>query len=150
GDLNGDGKPDLVTGNIFNRTVTVLKNTTILPVRLINVLSRKVHGAAGTFDVDLGLADECRSGGSSGDYTLVFNFSNALASIGGASVTGGTATVKSSAIGSDAHQYIVNLTGVANAQTLTINLNNVADSAGSFSPNISTSMSVLIGDTNGN
>ena len=68
----------------------------------------------------------------------------------GASVTGGTGNVTSSAIGSDPHQYIVNLTGVTNAQTLTINLSNVADSAGSFSPSVSTSMNVLIGDTNGN
>src|SRR5204862_5613700 len=33
---------------------------------------------------------------------------------------------------------------------LNVKLNNVADSAGSFSASISTSMSVLIGDTNGN
>jgi hypothetical protein len=150
GDLNSDGKSDIVTGNIFNRTVTVLRNTTILPVRLLNVLSRKVHGSAGTFDVDLALADECRSGGSSGDYMLVFNFVNPLTSVGGATVTSGTGTVQTSAIGSDAHQFVVNLTGVANAQTLTISLNNVADSTGRFSATISASMSVLIGDTTGN
>jgi hypothetical protein len=35
-------------------------------------------------------------------------------------------------------------------QTLTIALNNVADSSGAVSAAVSTSMSVLIGDTNGN
>src|SRR5207244_7006016 len=54
------------------------------------------------------------------------------------------------AIGTDAHQYVVNLTGVANAQTLTVNLSNVADSSGNFSGMVSTSLGVLIGDTNGN
>ena len=58
--------------------------------------------------------------------------------------------MKDSTVGSDAHQYIVNLTGVANAQTLTINLNNVADSTGRFSAGVSSSMRVLIGDTTGN
>ena len=150
GDLNGDGKPDLVTGNIFNRTVTVLQNTSLLPVQLTNVVSRKIHGAAGAFDVDLALADECRSGGASGDYTLVFNFANTLASVGSATVTSGTGTVRDGANGSDAHQFIVNLTGVANAQTLTITLNNVADSTGRVSAGVSASMNVLIGDTTGN
>src|SRR5256885_5258723 len=65
GDLNGDGKADLVTGNIFNRTVTVLQNTTLLPVQLINVVSRKIHGVAGAFDIDPVLADECPRGGAS-------------------------------------------------------------------------------------
>ena len=96
------------------------------------------------------MADECRSGGTNGDYTLIFKFANPLTSVGGASVANGTGTVKSSAIGTDAHQYVVNLTGVANAQTLTVNLSNVADSSGNFSGMVSTSLGVLIGDTNGN
>src|SRR5439155_5542547 len=46
------------------------------PVPLTAVVSRKVHGSAGTFDVDLPLSGahgiECRSGGANNDYTLVF------------------------------------------------------------------------------
>src|SRR5207302_7325532 len=150
GDLNGDGKPEIVTTHLFEAAAAVLRNTTILPVHLINAVSRKVHGAAGTFDVDSAVADECRSGGANGDYTLVFNFETPIASVGAASVISGTGTVKSRAIGTDPRQYIVQLNGVANAQTLTVGLNNVADSNGNFSAAVSTSMSVVIGDTTAN
>ena len=146
-DLNGDGKPDLVTGNIFNRTVTVLRNTSVAPLRLLNVLSRKIHGSAGTFDVDLALADECRSGGQTGDYTLVFKFSNPIADVGGVNVTG-TGTVKSKAIGADPHEFVVELTGVADAQTLGVDLANVSDTVGNVSATVSGLLPVLIGDTN--
>jgi hypothetical protein len=91
---------------------------------------------------------ECRSGGANGDYTLVFTFANPLASVGGASVSSGTGTVSSSAIGSDAHEYIVNLTGMINAQTITVALTNVNDSAGNSSSAVSASMGVLVGDVN--
>jgi hypothetical protein len=49
----------------------------------------------------------------------------------------------------DAHNYVVNLTGVVNAQTITLSLTNVTDSAGNFSPAIPASMGVLLGDVNG-
>ena len=117
-------------------------------LKLSSAVSRKTHGSAGAFDVDLALADECRSGGASGDYTLVFTFTNTLTSVGGATVVSGTGTVRSSAIGSNAHEYVVNLTGVANAQTLGVSLTDVADISGNFSSAVSASMSVLIGDTN--
>jgi hypothetical protein len=102
-----------------------------------SVVSRKTHGTAGTFDVDLPLTGnpgiECRSGGTNGDYTLVFTFGNPLANVDSASVTSGTGSVTTSNIdNSDAHNYIVNLTGVTNAQTLTVNLTNVTDSLGNF------------------
>ena len=81
---------------------------------------------------------------------MVFNFANPLGSVGGASVTNGTGSVASSAIGSDPHQYVVNLTGVANAQTLTVSLTNVIDSSGSSNGVIPAPMSVLLGDTTAN
>jgi len=122
------------------------------PVRLLSAVSRKIHGSAGSFDVDLPLTGdpgiEPRSGGASGDHTLVFSFANALTNVGGATVSSGTGSVSSSAIGSDAHQYIVNLTGVTNAQIITVSLTNVTDSAGNSSSAISASMHVLAGDTN--
>ena len=53
-------------------------------------------------------------------------------------------------IDADAHNYIVNLTGVSNAQVITVSLTNVNDSAGNSSASVPISMGVLIGDTNGN
>jgi hypothetical protein len=125
-----------------------------LPVQLTGVLSRKTHGSAGTFDIDLPLTGnrgiEGRSGGPSNDYTLVFTFANTLASVGGARVTSGTGTIAgSNTDSSDAHNYIVNLTGVSNAQVITVSLSNVTDSAGNFSSALSASMGVLVGDVNG-
>jgi len=58
--------------------------------------------------------------------------------------------VVSSSIGTDAHQYIVNLTGVTNAQRLTVTLANLSDNAGDFSASMSATMGVLIGDVNAN
>ncbi len=117
-----------------------------------SVVSRKTHGTVGDFDIDLPLAGnlgiECRTGGANGDYTLVFSFANTLTSVGGAGVTTGSGSVTSGTIGMDAHQYIVNLTGVGNAQTVTISLTNVSDSAGNFSSALSASMGVLLSDTN--
>jgi hypothetical protein len=122
------------------------------PVHLNSVVSRKIHGGAGAFNVDLPLHStgiECRSGGANGDYTIVFTFANTLASVGGASVTHGTGSVASSNIdSSDTHNYIVNLTGVTNAQTITVSLTNVNDSAGDSSAGISISMGMLLGDVN--
>ena len=118
-------------------------------------VSRKTHGAAGNFDVDLPLSGnpgiECRIGGANGEHTLVFTFANPLTSVGGATVLSGTGSVSSSAIdSSDARNYVVNLTGVTNAQVVTISLANVNDSAGNSSASVSASMGVLLGDVNGN
>jgi hypothetical protein len=123
------------------------------PVQLNAVLSRKVHGSAGTFDVNLPLTGprgiECRSGGANRDYTMVFSFANTLTSVSSATVTSGTGSVSSNNIDSnDAHNYIVTLTGVTNAQTITVSLSNVTDSTGDFSPAVAGQMGVLLGDVN--
>lgn len=131
--------------------VTLAYDTGLVP--LPNVTSRKIHGSAGTFDVELPLTGnpgtECRAGGTTGDYTLVFTFANNLTSVGGASVSRGTGSVANSHIDSnDAQSFIVNLTGVTNAQVVTVTLSNVSDSVGDFSASISASMRVLVGDVN--
>jgi hypothetical protein len=113
--------------------------------------SVKTHGNAGTFPLHLALTGtptiECRTGGANGVYKMVFTFANPLVSVDQATVTGGTGSVSSAAIGSDTHQYIVNLTGVTNAQTLTVALVNAHDSTNAIG-NVSGTMSVLVGDTN--
>ena len=121
---------------------------------LAKIFSRKVHGAAGAFDINLPRTGnpgvECRSGGVNGDYQLVFLFANPLTSVENASLTSGTGSVSSRMIDTDAHNYIVNLTGVTNAQLINVTLTNVNDSAGNSSSSVSVPMSVLIGDVDGN
>ena len=120
------------------------------PVSLAGVASRKTHGNSGTFDVNLPLTGargvECRSGGPNGNYTIIFTFANVLVNVADAKVTSGTGTVSSSAMGNDPHQYIVNLTGVTNAQYITVSLTNVYDSAGNSSSVVSAPMGVLLAD----
>ena len=97
----------------------------------------------------LPLTVESRSGAVAGNHTLVFTFANQLATVYGASVSAGTGSVSSGAIGADTHQYIVNLTGVSDAQTITVNLTNVTDTLEDFSPTVTISLGMLIGDVNG-
>jgi hypothetical protein len=123
------------------------------PLELSRVASRKMHGSAGAFDLELPLSGrpgiECRSGGENGEYTMIFGFANPLTSVATATVTNGTASVASSMIDSDdSHNYLVNLKDVTNAQTIAVNLGNVYDSAGNSARSISASMSVLVGDVN--
>jgi CSLREA domain-containing protein len=125
------------------------------PVQLLSVASRKVHGSAGLFfDINLPATGnpgiECRTGGAGGDYTLIFTFANTLMSVGGVSLTSGTGSVSSRAVGAGAYEYVVNLTGVANAQEITVTLTNVSDSVGGSSPSVQGTMAVLLGDTNAN
>jgi CSLREA domain-containing protein len=122
-------------------------------IQLTGALSRKIHGDSGTFDIHLPLTGpafgvECRSGGGSGNYTLVFNFNNPVAS-GSASVTTGTGTVVGSPIFAG-NSMTVNLTGVNNVQRLTLTLSGVTDSFGQVLQATAVSMNVLIGDTTGN
>ena len=125
-----------------------------LPIQLLGAVSRKVHGNAGPFDLDLPLTGspgiECRNGSPTGDHTVIYTFANNLTSVGWASVTSGAGAVTSSTIGSDPHQYVVNLTGVTNAQSITVTLSNVGDSAGNFSTAVSAQIGLLIGDTTAN
>src|SRR5207244_8871945 len=100
----------------------LIEHYSVPAVQLNAVASRKVHGDAGTFDVDLPLTGspgvECRSGGASGDYTLVFSFANTLNTSNPVSSITATATTSSGTqtltstgnTGTDTHQYFVNLT----------------------------------------
>ncbi len=114
-----------------------------------NAFSQKTHGGAGTFDVPLPLTGnvgiECRSGGATNAYQMIINFA-ASVTVGGASVTSGTGSVSSVSVSGP--QVTVNLTGVTNAQIITVTLMNVND--GTNTGDIPISMGVLVGDVNSN
>jgi hypothetical protein len=114
----------------------------VSPATLLSVVSRKTHGTAGTFEINLPLTGfpgiECRTGGANGDHDVVFKFSAPVAFTATATCGGNPATVTSS--GSEA---TVHCTGVANAQRIPVALNT---NAGNFS----VLMGVLLGDTTAN
>ena len=129
-------------------SVTVSDGLICAPVP-VSAASRKTHGAAGTFDVDLPLGGthgiECRSGGANGDHQVVVTFASAV-TVGGASISSGTGSVGSFTV--NGSQVTVNLTGVANAQTITISLDNVSDGTNMGCAAIP--MSLLLADANAN
>jgi hypothetical protein len=115
-------------------------------------VSRKIHGGAGTFDINLPLVPlagavgiEDRTGGGAGGHQMVVTFANPV-TVGGASVTAGTGSVGSFSVSGAV--VTINLTGVANAQRLGVTLTNVSDGANLGSVMIP--MGVLLGDTTGN
>lgn len=118
-------------------------------------ISRKTHGGAGTFDINLplsGLAGiECRSGSI---YNVVFTFANTLTSVASVTATATGPIQPGPSSGQidpmDAHNYIANLTAVPNAQYITVTLSNVNDSDGNVSASVPAVMGLLIGDANAN
>ncbi|MEO5721450.1 MAG: dockerin type I domain-containing protein [Chthoniobacterales bacterium] len=118
-------------------------------VQALSAVSRKTHGTAGTFDVNLplsGLAGvECRAAGSGSSYQVIVTFATPV-SLSGVSVMSrdGLAGATTSASGAT---VTVNLTSVVNAQTLGISLLQVNN--GSTANDVFVSMGVLLGDTNG-
>ena len=118
---------------------------------LTNVVSRKTHGSAGTFDIDLPFTPappgsptpsgiECRSGAPNNDYTTIFTFSIPVTSCGVANI--GTASS-----GPDPNQCTVQLTGVPNAQYTAVQLTGVIGNNGNTT-GASATMGVLVGDVN--
>jgi hypothetical protein len=125
--------------------------------QLQSVVSRKTHGFSGDFDLTLPLsgtpAIECRSGGTTSDYTIVLTF-NANVTVNGnpqAAVTAGIATIGSGGIHNGGRAIVngnlvtIPLTNVANAQTIQVTLYGLYGSTNLVIP-----MSILVGDTNAN
>ena len=121
--------------------------------QLTGAVSRKTHGAAGTFDVPLPLSSpfgvECRSGGSGGDHTLVFTFNNTVASGNANVATMGTGSISGSPVFSG-NTMTVNLTGVSDVQLITVTLSGVTDSFAQVLPSTPVSAKILLGDTTNN
>jgi hypothetical protein len=122
-------------------------------VQLTRVVSQKLQGKAGPFDIDLPVDGprgvECRSGGRTGDYSMIFTFAHDLLRVGGVCCDSGI--VSGAAIDpSDPRRYIVNLTGVANASYVRVTLNGLDGANGTFSETVSQEMGILVGDIDGN
>jgi hypothetical protein len=126
-------------------------------------VSRKTHGGAGPFDVNLPLTGipgiECRSTGGTNDYTMVVTFAGNVTVTGSpqAEVTVGTGCVGSGGVCSgnvsvSANIVTVPLTNIANAQTINVRINGVNNATATDAPatDFTIPMSILIGDTNAN
>ena len=111
------------------------------------VVSRKLH-AGSPFDINLPLTGnsgiECRSGGATNDYSVVFTFPDPVtfsaASFNGIGSISGTS-------GSGTTIVTVNLTGVTNAQTIGVILFGVNNGMSTIL-DVVVPMGVLVGDTN--
>jgi hypothetical protein len=116
----------------------------------VSAVSRKVHGDAGPFDINLPLAGpvgiESRSGGPMGSYQIVVTFA-APVSVGSASVSSGTGSV-ATASGNGTNMITVDLTGVTSGQYVTVKLGCVGD--GTNLGDVFVTFGVLVGDVNAN
>ena len=117
-------------------------------LEVLSAVSRKVHGASGPFDINLpltGAGIECRAAGVGGSHQVVVTFTTPI-SANGVSVMSQDG-LAGATLTSSASVVTVNLTNVANAQTLGITLVQVSN--GSTTADIFIPMGVLLGDTNG-
>jgi hypothetical protein len=124
-------------------------------VQVLSVVSRKTHGNAGFFDIDLPLTGnagiECRSGGTNSDYKVVFTFPTAV-TLSGASVTPASGKfgrmVGQPNLSPDGKTITVDLTNVTDARTIVVTLSGVSN--GTSTNNVPAQMRLLVGDTSGN
>jgi hypothetical protein len=150
--LNGNFEYSSPNGQVSvnsNGMLLVLEPTPTNPLTLTSVVSRKVHGAAGPFDIPLPLTGqpgvECRNG--NGQHTIIFFFSNNI-STAGAGLTSDTGNVSGSSIA--ANTVTVNLSGIGNGEQIGVTLQGVVDEFGQMIADITVPMITLVGDTSGN
>jgi hypothetical protein len=127
---------------------------------VLNAVSRRNHGGAGAFDVDLPMSGtpgiECRTGGATSDYQVVVTFAGAVTVNGTpqAQVTSGIGDIGTGGVSNggivtvSGSTVTIPLTNLANAQTIEVTLFGVT--VGGASGNVVVPMSILIGDINGN
>lgn len=119
----------------------------VLPPVFASAVSRKTHGAAGTFDLPLGSVatnptTEPRIGPA---QTIVFAFDKP---VNGATVAITEGTAAAAAPTFSGNEVIVSLTGVANQQYVTIAVANVASTDGGTGGSGSVRVGFLAGDVN--
>ena len=148
--FQADGK--MLVGGIFNQYngAARLSLARLGDNLAFTAVSRKVHPGAATFDINLPVTGpvgvECRSGGATNNYQVVFSLAGA-ATFNNASISSGAGSV-SAANGSGTATITLDLTGVTSIQTITVTLAGASD--GLNTRDLSVPMGVLIGDTTGN
>ncbi len=125
-----------------------------------SAVSRKMHGAAGTFDVNLPLTGtpgiECRTGGATNDYTMVVTFSGNVTVTGspqaevisGAGCVGSGGACNGGTVGVSGTVVTIPLTNVADDQTINVRLNGVNAAADRPATDVIIPMTRITGDTN--
>ena len=112
-------------------------------------VSRKTHGAAGMFDVNLPLTGtpgvECRNGSGAGlnDHQIVVSCVGPVVSLTDVLIVSGTITGGS--VGASGNVITLNLNGVANAQRMVLEFRGVSD--GVNTGNFKVPVNFLVGDT---
>ncbi len=133
------GQPnDLYPVNAEDYVVIAYNSDAEPGVRALKAVSRQVHGAAGAFDLQ---GIECRSGGPDNRYQMIVTFPQPV-TFRRAAITSGTGTVANTS--SKGAEITVNLSGVTDAQTITLTLFGVSD--GVHTNDVATKLSILVGD----
>ena len=136
-------------------TVYWMNAPTYVPATFLSPLaagSRKTHGGAGTFDVNMpalnGMGIECRAPGAGNSHQIVFTFTNPVTLAGADAMPGTnhTGSVSGAPVVSGNH-VTVNLKDVTNAQRLVLHLSGVSD--GTITNDFFVPIAVLLGDVNG-
>jgi sugar lactone lactonase YvrE len=145
-----DGNGNLWASTLSTGVVQIMIGNAPQALEMITAVSRKAHGSAGIFDINLPAAGspgvECRSSG--GNHTFVFTFTNNVVG-GNANISSGTGTIVGTPTFSG-NTATVNLTGISNAQTVTLHLSNVTDEFSQVLADQWIPVGILVGDTNGN
>ena len=148
-DQRGTGFPRVIGGTA---DMGAHEYNPVAPPVLANAISRRVHGAAGTFNLSLTLVappninhnptTEPRQGPA---QTIVFTFDKAITGAT-ATVTEGIATAAAPTI--SGNDVVVALTGVIDRQYVTVSLTNVASVDGGTGGVGSARVGFLVGDVN--
>jgi len=128
-----------------------------------SAVSRKTHGSAGTFDINMPLTGssgvECRTGGATHDYSLVVTFSGNVTVTGmpqaqvitgtGCVGTGGTCDPNGT-VSVSGTMVTVPLTNIADVQVINVQINGVNNASDEPAVNVNILMGFLVGDVTGN
>lgn len=142
------GSPSTFPNNVFGYGRLDIKSSVDSVMQVTAAVSRKSHNGT-AYDIALPLSGtpgvECRNSG--GNYTLVLAFDRNVTT-GSAAVSSGTGSVSGSPTFAG-NTMTINLTNVADVQTIAVDLTNISDSGSGFLPATTLRMGLLVGDTTG-